>query len=150
MNSCGGWKCGGRRRLWPWRWPVNAATSEQLAGIQSLTGELEDIHELDDCVRAVRATHVMLCEAAHNEYLADAMTPLQGLSRRFWLAHVVDAADEIGSGKSLHRQLLRSILARDAEAAQQASIQLNDYLVRFALGAATRNARLGRLGAPQY
>jgi DNA-binding GntR family transcriptional regulator len=126
------------------------ATSAQLAGIEALAEELEDIHELDDYVRAVRATHVMLCEAAHNEYLADAMTPLQGLSRRFWLAHVIDPAEEVGSGKKLHLQLLRSILARDAEAAQQASIQLNDYLVRFALGVATRNARLGRLGAPQY
>lgn len=126
------------------------ATSAQLAGIQALTEELEDINELDDYVRAVRGTHVMLCEAAHNEYLADAMTPLQGLSRRFWLAHVVDALEEVSSGKRLHLQLLRSILASDAEAAQQASIQLNDYLVRFALGVATRNARLGRLGAPQY
>jgi DNA-binding GntR family transcriptional regulator len=126
------------------------ATTGQLAGIQALTEELEDINQLDDYVRAVRATHGMLCEAAHNEYLADAMTPLQGLSRRFWLAHIVDAGEELESGKRLHLQLLRSILSRDAETAQQASIKLNDYLVRFALGVATRNARLGRLGAPQY
>lgn len=126
------------------------ATTAQLAGIEALTEELADIHDLEDYVRAVRATHRMLCEAAHNEYLGDAMTPLQGLSRRFWLAHVVDAAEEVRAGKGMHLQLLRAILARDAEAAQQASIQLNDYLVRFALNVATRNARLGRLGAPQY
>ncbi len=126
------------------------ATSAQLAGIQALTEELDDIHELDDYARVVRATHGMLCEAAHNEYLADAMTPLQGLSRRFWLAHVVDGPEEVVSGKRLHLQMLRSILARDAETAQQASLQLNDYLVRFALSVATRNARVGRLGAPQY
>ncbi len=126
------------------------ATSAQLAGIQALTEELDDIHELDDYARVVRATHGMLCKAAHNEYLADAMTPLQGLSRRFWLAHVVDGPEEVLSGKRLHLQMLRSILARDAEAAQQASLQLNDYLVRFALNVATRNARVGRLGAPHY
>ncbi|UKA56746.1 GntR family transcriptional regulator (plasmid) [Arthrobacter sp. UC242_113] len=126
------------------------ATSAQLAGIQALTEELDDIHELEDYARVVRETHGMLCQAAHNEYLADAMTPLQGLSRRFWLAHVVDGPEEVLSGKRLHLQMLRSILARDAEAAQQASLQLNDYLVRFALSVATRNARVGRLGAPQY
>lgn len=126
------------------------ATSAQLAGIQALTEELDDIHELEDYARVVRATHGMLCQAAHNEYLADAMTPLQGLSRRFWLAHVVDGPEEVLSGKRLHLQMLRSILARDAEAAQHASLQLNDYLVRFALSVATRNARVGRLGAPQY
>lgn len=126
------------------------ATSAQLAGIQALTEELGDINELDDYARIVRATHGMLCEAAHNEYLADAMTPLQGLSRRFWRAHVIDGREEVLSGKPLHLEMLRSILARDAAAAQQASLQLNDYLVRFALSVATRNARVGRLGAPQY
>ncbi|MGP4033334.1 GntR family transcriptional regulator [Pseudarthrobacter sp. 1C304] len=126
------------------------ATPAQLARIQALTEELADINELGDYVRAVRATHVMLCDAAHNEYLADAMTPLQGLSRRFWMAQVIDEAEEVRSGKQLHLQILRSILARDSAAAQQASIELNDYLVQYALGVATRHARLGRLGAPQY
>lgn len=126
------------------------ATPAQLSRIEALTEELADINELDDYVRAVRGTHSMLCDAAHNEYLADAMTPLQGLSRRFWLAHVVDGAEEVRSGKRLHLQMLRSILARDSAAAQQASIELNDYLVHFALSVATRHARLGRLGAPQY
>lgn len=126
------------------------ATAAQLADIQALTEELDDIHELDNYIPVVRATHDMLCEAAHNEYLADAMNPLQGLSRRFWLAHVVDGPEEVRSGKQLHLPMLRAILARDAETAQQASLQLNDYLVSFALGVATRNARVGRLGAPQY
>lgn len=126
------------------------ATVAELAGIRALTEELEGIEDLETYVRAVRGTHRMLCAAAHNEYLADAMTPLQGLSRRFWLAHVLEGAQEVRSGKALHLVLLRAILARDAEAARKTSIQLNDYLVSFALGVATRNARLGRAGAGLY
>ncbi|KLU09040.1 MULTISPECIES: GntR family transcriptional regulator [Kocuria] len=122
------------------------ATVAELAGIQALAEELEGIQELETYVGVVRGTHRMLCAAAHNEYLADAMTPLQGLSRRFWMAHILDGAREVTAGKELHLQLLRAILARDVEAAREASIQLNDYLVQFALGVATRNARLGSAG----
>lgn len=126
------------------------ATAAELAGIKTLTEELDGIDDLATYVRAVRGTHRMLCAAAHNEYLADAMTPLQGLSRRFWLAHVVDSAEEVRSGKRLHVKLLRAILDRDADAARQASLRLNDYLVSFALGVAARTARLGRPEVAPY
>jgi DNA-binding GntR family transcriptional regulator len=35
-------------------------------------------------------THELIVAGAANDYLADAMAPLQGLSRRFWFTHVVD------------------------------------------------------------
>ncbi|WP_271395957.1 hypothetical protein [Neomicrococcus lactis] len=63
---------------------------------------------------------------------------------------MVDGPEEVRTAKQLHLPILRAILARDAGTAQQASLQLNDYLVSFALGVATRNARVGRMGAPQY
>lgn len=90
----------------------------------------------------VKGTHDLIVASAHNEYLADAMAPLQGLSRRFWLNHVVDEETEIKAGSSLHTAILRAILDRDEEAATAASYELNDYLVEFSY--ATLGRRTGR------
>jgi DNA-binding GntR family transcriptional regulator len=79
----------------------------------------------------ITGTHDLIVAAAHNEHLSDAMAPLQGLSRRFWLMHVVDEETEIKSGSSLHSALLHAIHARDADKAEQASLALNDYLIDF-------------------
>lgn len=120
------------------------ATENQLAVIGALTEHLRSLDELEPYLTAVRETHQLLSAATHNEYLADAMTPLQGLSRRFWLANVLDPATEIGEGKSLHLNLLEALLQRDTEKAQHAALRLNDYLVDFALHVAARNSRAGR------
>lgn len=126
------------------------ATTDELAGISALADQMVEMEELEPYVAAVRDTHRLLCQASHNEYLSDAMTPLQGLSRRFWLAHVVDPGEEVRAGKELHLPLLRHMVARDADAAAAASIRLNDYLVDFALGVATRKARVGSRSATAY
>lgn len=88
----------------------------------------------------VKGTHELIVSGARNEYLADAIAPLQGLSRRFWFSHVVDEEAEIKAGASLHTVILRAILARDADAAEQASYELNDYLVDFSYAALNRTA----------
>ncbi|MBV1781302.1 GntR family transcriptional regulator [Paeniglutamicibacter sp. ABSL32-1] len=124
------------------------ATDVELMRVRVLAEEMAEMSELQPYVAAVRETHQLLCEASHNEYLADAMTPLQGLSRRFWLAHVLDPGEEVSSGKALHLELLDFIVARDSEGASDASIRLNDYLVASALGVATRKARLGSRTVP--
>lgn len=126
------------------------ATAVELAGVKALANEMVEMTELEPYLAAVRETHRLLCEASHNEYLADTMTPLQGLSRRFWLAHVLDPGEEVSAGKALHLPLLQYLVARDADAAAAASIRLNDYLVDFALGIATRKARVGSRSASGY
>jgi len=87
---------------------------------------------LAEYAETVKGTHDLIVSGAHNEYLADAMAPLQGLSRRFWFGHVVNEATEIKTGAALHSAILRSILDRDPDAAEAASHELNDYLVEFA------------------
>ncbi|MCG2624813.1 GntR family transcriptional regulator [Arthrobacter sp. I2-34] len=91
-----------------------------------------DRFTLRQYLETVKETHQMIVAAAHNEYLADAMAPLQGLSRRFWITHVRDEQAEISHGAGLHAGILRAILDRDPEAAEKASHALNDYLVQFA------------------
>lgn len=125
-------------------------TEGELEVIGSLTEKLHGLDELEPYLAAVRETHTLLCDAAHNEYLADSMTPLQGLSRRFWLANVLDPATEVATGKSMHLDLLTALLRREAEEAQRAVLRLNDYLVDFALNVAARNARVGRTDPVSY
>jgi DNA-binding GntR family transcriptional regulator len=91
----------------------------------------EETFQLREYLETVTATHHMIAEAADNDFLADAMAPLQGLSRRFWVAHVVDADMEISKGAQLHRRILNAILAPDESEAKAASHALNDYLVAF-------------------
>ncbi|MEE1622713.1 GntR family transcriptional regulator [Zafaria sp. Z1313] len=126
------------------------ASAVELAKVAVLTEEMAELDELEAYVAAVRETHGLLCEASHNEYLADAMTPLQGLSRKFWLAHIMDPLEEVRAGKDLHLAMLRGIVVRDVDAAAAASIRLNDYLVDSALAVATRKARVGSRSAAGY
>lgn len=86
---------------------------------------------LEEYADTIKGTHELIVTGAHNEYLADAMAPLQGLSRRFWLSHIVDEAAEIRRGTDLHVAILEAILNADAEAGESASASLNDYLIEF-------------------
>lgn len=109
------------------------AGREDRARMEAMVDLLQaDRLSLAKYAETVKDTHQMIVEASHNEYLADAMAPLQGLSRRFWLAHVRDEEGEMARGTQLHLAILRDVLGRDADAAEKASHALNDYLVEFA------------------
>jgi DNA-binding GntR family transcriptional regulator len=95
----------------------------------------EDAFTLEEYAETIKDTHDLIVAAAANDYLADAMAPLQGLSRRFWFTHVVDTQTEITAGSKLHTKILQAILDRDPDAAETASLALNDYLVDFAYAA---------------
>ena len=105
------------------------------AVVASLT---EGNFTLEEYAETVRQTHDLIATAAHNDYLTDAMAPLQGLSRRFWISHVIDEQAEIRTGAALHTAILRAILAGDHAQAEAASHNLNDYLVDFAHATLTR------------
>lgn len=103
-----------------------AEMNEMIDTLQSQSFTLPDYSE------TVRATHELIASSAHNTYLANALAPLQGLSRRFWTAHVpTDDQDEINTGASMHLAILRAIVAGQADEAEKASLELNDYLLRF-------------------
>jgi len=100
--------------------------------IQQLATALEHSDfSLQEYGETVKETHELVARTAHNDYVASALAPVQGLSRRFWLAHVVDEAADVRTGRGLHLQILSAILRRDPDAAQAASHALNDYLVEF-------------------
>jgi DNA-binding GntR family transcriptional regulator len=62
----------------------------------------------------IKRTHDLIAAGARNDYLADAMAPLQGLSRRFWIGHVVDDEKEIATGAAMHIAILEAVLAKTA------------------------------------
>lgn len=120
------------------------ATPVELVGLEALGEDLVGVEETGSYMKLLRQTQQRLGSATHNEYLVSSLTPLQALSRRFWLANLSDAAPEIESSRRLYLGLLRGVVARDAEASRSASLALNDHLVTFTLSVASRHARSGR------
>lgn len=109
------------------------ATTADMGLMQEMITRLEqDDFDLHSYAETVKGTHELIVRGAHNHYLADAMAPLQGLSRRFWFTHVVDQKTEIKAGAALHLSILRAIVTGDCDAAERGSHELNDYLVDFA------------------
>ncbi|MCX0275269.1 GntR family transcriptional regulator [Nocardia zapadnayensis] len=109
------------------------ATTEQRERILALA-EVLGKFDGDDSKRfgeLLKQTHTMIVEAAHNEYLSVAMAPLQGLSRRFWFAHLRDPKVELAEAADLHGAILRAICHGDQTKASEASLRLNDYLTDF-------------------
>lgn len=102
---------------------------DQMAAMVALLAK--DAFTLEAYADTVKDTHELIVAGAGNDYLADAIAPLQGLSRRFWFTHVVDHAAEIATGSTLHTRILQAILDRDADTAETASHALNDYLIDF-------------------
>jgi len=109
------------------------ATTKDLADIGNLGDELKGEFSLASYIETVRQTHALIVRAAHNPYLEASMTPLQTLSRRFWIMNLKDEAKEISIGKALHGKVLRAIKEQKIEDAKNASLELNDYLTKFSL-----------------
>lgn len=79
----------------------------------------------------VKETHELIVRGARNQYLVDAIAPVQGLSRRFWFHYMTDEQAGVETGRRLHAAILQAVLDRNADAGELASIALNDYLTGF-------------------
>ncbi|MCO8304732.1 MULTISPECIES: GntR family transcriptional regulator [Streptomyces] len=115
------------------RLAAHRATTAQRDRILAL-GEVLSAFDGDDPREfgdLLKQTHTRIVEAAHNEYLSVAMAPLQGLSRRFWFAHLRNPKAELAEAARLHGDILRAICHGDEAKASEASVRLNDYLTDF-------------------
>jgi DNA-binding GntR family transcriptional regulator len=81
-------------------------------------------------VRLDRRFDLLFVKLARNEFLSDAIQPLQGLSRRFWFMHYKSAGDMPRTAK-LHADVARAIANGDERVAMQASDNLVDYIEAF-------------------
>lgn len=77
----------------------------------------------------LRDAHRALIEAADNPYLARAMRPVQGLSRRFWFFYA--RLDDYEIAARIHADIMRSVAENNKEAGIEASNGLIAYLEAF-------------------
>jgi DNA-binding GntR family transcriptional regulator len=84
-----------------------------------------------DFARFLRSAHLLVVSATQNEFVEVAMAPLQGLSRRFWFGNLTSPADDLAGAANLHHDILAAIADGDGDAAEAASLALNDYLFDF-------------------
>lgn len=124
-----------RRNLEPFA--VRLAASRATAAQRETAAELarialESLHGVDEFAVFLRSAHALVVGATQNEFVEVAMAPLQGLSRRFWFAHMVDPGEDLTRAARLHHDILAAIADGDVDAASAASTALSDYLITFA------------------
>ena len=81
-------------------------------------------------MRLDRKFNALFVKLARNDFLSDAIQPLQGLSRRFWYMNYKSAANMPQTAK-LHADVARAIAKGDERAAMQASDNLVNYIEAF-------------------
>lgn len=123
--------------------------AEQVAEITAHVAELGRVGDLESYVTAVARSHLLLRRIANNEYLADALAPLQGLSRRFWLATACGDEEEMQRGQHLYIPALQAVVDRDASAARSRILALHDFLAASAIDYARRRAETGKIEPPE-
>lgn len=109
------------------------ATGEQRAYLLDVARGMESAARANDdrlFMALDRELNRLIIEAAHNDYAARSMRPLQGLSRRFWYMHYRQAAD-LPLCARLHARQARAIANGDAAAAVRASDRLIRYVEDF-------------------
>ncbi|MCT1602086.1 GntR family transcriptional regulator [Kocuria sp. p3-SID1433] len=109
------------------------ASPEQVEELRAHAEALAAVSSTEGYVAGVARSHELIRRAAVNDYLADSLTPLQGLSRRFWLATTAQRPGEVERGRSFYVPCLRAMANRDAEAARGALLGLHDFLASSAI-----------------
>ncbi|KEA51307.1 GntR family transcriptional regulator [Mangrovibacter sp. MFB070] len=101
----------------------------------SLAEEFESITTVDDMRqfgKLLKHTYSLIGEAAQNEYLQPSLSPLQGLSSRFWFSQLAPGKEvELIKASRLNATMLRDICHGDEERAAEASKNVNDYFTEF-------------------
>jgi len=109
------------------------STGEERKAMREIAESMEKAATTNDerlFMRLDRKFDLLFVKLARNEFLSDAIQPLQGLSRRFWYMHYKSAADMPRTAK-LHADVARAIAGGDERVATQASDKLVDYIEAF-------------------
>ncbi|MEC9328775.1 MAG: GntR family transcriptional regulator [Pseudomonadota bacterium] len=109
------------------------ATDTERLQFESIADAMENTIDHEDHVGFMRqdyALNQLISKAGHNEYASRAIGLIQGLARRFWFMHRVEAADMTLCTR-LHAELARSIARGSPDDAENAVDALLDYLETF-------------------
>lgn len=109
------------------------ATKEERAAFQRIADGMREAAEQEDDITFMRfdsKLNLLLCRAARNEFVANAMSLTHGLSRRFWFQHHKEVGD-LALCARLHADLAAAVAAGEPEPAGLASDKLLDYVESF-------------------
>ncbi|MDB5798502.1 MAG: GntR family transcriptional regulator [Paucimonas sp.] len=81
-------------------------------------------------MRLDREFNLLTANAARNEFLANSMSLIQALSRRFWYMHYQQVGG-LAETARLHAEVAEAIAQQDADRAALASDNLLDYMEKF-------------------
>jgi DNA-binding GntR family transcriptional regulator len=115
------------------RLAARRASAEERQAFHEIARGMSEASEANDdltFMRLDRRLNLLLCRAARNEFLANAMTLTHGLSRRFWYSHYKQAAD-LPLCARLHAELSRAVGDGHSDQAAKASENLMDYVESF-------------------
>ena len=109
-----------------------ATREEREAFLEIAQGMRKAAQEADDItfMRYDRQLNLLLCRAARNEFVANAMGLTHGLSRRFWFQHHTEVGD-LPLCARLHADLSAAIGEAKVDEAAAASDKLLDYVEAF-------------------
>jgi len=117
------------------RFAAQRATAGEKGAMSQLADQLLGFCDYQDPKRygeILKKVHQAIADSTRNEYLTMAIRPLQGLSRRFWFAHIQSCEQEFTTAAKLHSTTLEAICQGNEDKAAKASLALNDYLTEFA------------------
>ncbi|GMG82407.1 GntR family transcriptional regulator [Paralimibaculum aggregatum] len=110
---------------------ASAAERAAFRQIAEAFGRSADEDDPVTFMRLDRRFNRLTVEASHNEYAANAMRQIQGLSRRFWYRHY-EAVLDLPRCARLHQAVAVAIAEGEPGAAGAASDALLDYIEEFA------------------
>ena len=109
---------------------ASRATGEERARFEAMARAMHASADAGDDIGFMRLDHefnVLVTQANRNEFAAEAISLMAGLSRRFWFMHHRQAGDLTVIAR-LHADIANAIAAADEAAAAAASDALLDYI----------------------
>ena len=109
---------------------ASRATGEERARFEAMARAMHASADAGDDIGFMRLDHefnVLVTQANRNEFAAEAISLMAGLSRRFWFMHHRQAGDLTVIAR-LHADIANAIAAADEAAAATASDALLDYI----------------------
>ena len=109
---------------------ASRATGEERARFEAMARTMHASADAGDDIGFMRLDHefnALVTQANRNEFAAEAISLMAGLSRRFWFMHHRQAGDLTMIAR-LHADIANAIAASDQAAAATASDALLDYI----------------------
>ena len=109
---------------------ASRATGEERGRFEAMARAMDASADAGDDIGFMRLDHefnVLVTQANRNEFAAEAISLMAGLSRRFWFMHHRQAGDLTVIAR-LHADIATAIAAADEAAAATASDALLDYI----------------------